>query len=196
MFNLQYSALKKSVGDETAGILADCEAELNHQGPVEFGGPVKFDQPPIGIAPNYIEGILTEDLSANHYITQIYNGQLVSKNNLISQGRDTTIRLSGRAIQETFTIPAGARFGAAFNGLDWCLLWPLHLHLYIEGTLSDDLVSDGALPISLTWEGIPYNTYLDGKAVRSGKSIPSGSRYGARWNGSTYTVIWVNVCDV
>lgn len=194
MFNLQYSALKNAIGEEGAGVLSDCEAELNHQGPVEFGGPVKFDQPPIGIAPNYIEGVLSDDLSANGYITQIYNGQLVSKNGAISN-RDTTIRLSGRSIQETFTLPAGIRFGAAWNGTDWCILWPLHLHLYIEGELSEDLLADDTIAITLTWDGVNYNSELDGKGVRSGKTIPSGARYGARWNGTNYTVIWVNVCD-
>lgn len=191
MFNLQYSALKKSVGDETARILSECEAELNHQGPVEFGGPVKFDQPPIGIAPNYIEGVLSADLVKDGFIVQIVNGQFISKNNLIT-GSNTAIRLSGRAIQEDFTILSGTPFGACWNGTDWTMVWPLVGPLYIEGELTGDLASGATRS-----EHINDNYYtINGKAIRSGRSISTGAKFGARWNGTDYTMIWANECDV
>ena len=59
--------------------------------------------------------------------------------------------------------------------------------IYKEATLSSDLQSGGTQVIG----GVTYN----GKAIRSGRKLSSGTNIGAIYNGTDYTVIWANACD-
>lgn len=59
---------------------------------------------------------------------------------------------------------------------------------YAEATLAADLSSGNTVVIS----GKTYS----GKAIRSGYKLPSGANIGGIWNGTNYTIIWCNQCEV
>lgn len=60
-------------------------------------------------------------------------------------------------------------------------------NIYVEATLGSSLASGGTQVVG--------GRTLNGKFIRSGRSLPSGTLVGAIWNGTDYSIIVANKCD-
>ncbi|MDZ4779884.1 MAG: hypothetical protein SGJ19_06505 [Planctomycetia bacterium] len=59
---------------------------------------------------------------------------------------------------------------------------------YVEGNLPAGLAGGATATID--------ERVINGKAIRSGFSLPSDTNFGAMWNGEDYTLIWADKCEV
>lgn len=65
-------------------------------------------------------------------------------------------------------------------------------HFYVTGTLDGNLTSGSGATQTISSGAYTVN----GKFVRSGKKLSSGTTVGALWNGTNYDVIAANACEV